>query len=58
MKITRKGKFIRRMEPFDYFGEAALFHSSTRFATATAETDLMMLVMTTEAISELGGNKF
>jgi len=46
------------MEPFDYFGEAALFHSSTRWCTATAETDLMMLVMTTEAISELGGNKF
>ena len=32
------------MEPYDYFGEAALFHDSNRVCTVTAETDVNILV--------------
>ena len=34
------GKFLRRMEPYDYFGESCLFHESVRAASVIAECDV------------------
>jgi len=34
------GKFLRRMEPYNYFGESSLFHKTIRTATITAETEV------------------
>jgi CRP-like cAMP-binding protein len=32
------------MEPYDFLGEAALFHESTRICTVTAETDVSVIL--------------
>jgi hypothetical protein len=34
------GKFLRRMEPYDYFGESCSFHESVRAASVIAECDV------------------
>jgi CRP-like cAMP-binding protein len=31
------------MEPYDFLGEAALFHESTRVCTVTAESDVSVV---------------
>ena len=40
VKITMGGKFLRRMEPYDYFGESCLFHESVRHASVQAECNV------------------
>ncbi len=40
VKITMGGKFLRRMEPYDYFGESCLFHESVRTASVITECDV------------------
>ena len=65
------GKFIRRMEPYDYFGESCLFHKSVRAASAVAECNVIsfnlaiyvlkqttVLAMTTDSISNIIGKRF
>jgi len=46
------------MQPYDYFGEAALFHATTRFATVTAETETTVLVMKGSDITDFSSAKF
>lgn len=46
------------MQPYDYFGESALFNSTTRFATVTAETETTVLVMKGSDITDFSSAKF
>ncbi len=44
-KVTRNGRFVRRLIPGDYFGEIALLDGGPRTATVGTETPATLLIL-------------
>jgi CRP/FNR family transcriptional regulator, cyclic AMP receptor protein len=50
---TRRGRKVATIGPGSFFGEMALLDEGPRAATVTADTDMVLLVLTSRAFSSL-----